>query len=69
LRVGFRQDPKMPAHYIAEADLERLGMSGVDKIVAFDRNQSPDQLMSLSDANGSGTSGRAKQQLCVAIFG
>jgi hypothetical protein len=27
-------DPKMPAHYIAQANREKLGMSGMDKIVA-----------------------------------
>jgi hypothetical protein len=26
-------DPKMPAHYIAQANQEKLGMSGMDKIV------------------------------------
>lgn len=26
-------DPKMPAHYIAEANREKLGMTGMDKIV------------------------------------
>jgi hypothetical protein len=28
-------DPKMPAHYIAQANREKLGM---DKIVAFDQS-------------------------------
>jgi hypothetical protein len=30
-------DPKMPAHYIAQANREKLGMSGMEKIVAFDQ--------------------------------
>ena len=30
-------DPKMPARYIAQANRERLGISGMDKIVAFTR--------------------------------
>jgi len=29
-------DPKMPAHYIAKANREKLGVSGMDKIVAFE---------------------------------
>ena len=28
-------DPKMPAHYIAQANRERLGISGMEKIVTF----------------------------------
>jgi hypothetical protein len=35
-------------------------MSGMDKIVAFDQSQSLDELMPLSDANSSGTSGANK---------
>ncbi len=50
-------DPKMPAHYIAQANREKLGMSGMDKVVAFDQSQSLDDLMPLSDANRAGTSG------------
>jgi hypothetical protein len=50
-------DPKMPAHYIAQANREKLGMSGMDKIVAFDQSQSLDDLMPLPDANRAGTSG------------
>jgi hypothetical protein len=30
-------DPKMPAHYIAQANRERLGISGIEKIVTFDQ--------------------------------
>jgi|SRR5580692_9180736 hypothetical protein len=29
---------KMPAHYIAQANPEKLGMSGMDEIVAFSRS-------------------------------
>jgi len=50
-------DPKMPAHYIAKANREKLGMSGMDKIIAFDQSQSPDDLMPLRDANRVRTSG------------
>jgi hypothetical protein len=50
-------DPKMPAHYIAQANREKLGMSGMDKVVAFDQSQSLDDFMPLSDANRAGTSG------------
>ncbi|WP_130218365.1 hypothetical protein [Bradyrhizobium genosp. SA-3] len=31
-------DPKMPAHYIAQANREKLGISGMDKIIAFDQS-------------------------------
>jgi hypothetical protein len=49
--------PKMPAHYIARANREKLGISGMDKIVPFDQSQSLDDFMSLPDANRAGTSG------------
>ena len=48
-------DPKMPAHYIAQANREKLGMTGMDKIVAFDQSQSLDDFMPLSEANSAGT--------------
>jgi hypothetical protein len=35
-------DPKMPAHYIAQPNREKLGM---EKVVAFDQSRSPDDLM------------------------
>jgi hypothetical protein len=35
-------DPKMRALYIAQANREKLGISGMDKIVAFDQSQSLD---------------------------
>jgi hypothetical protein len=49
-------DPKMPAHYIAKANREKLGISGMDKIVAFDQGQSLDDFMPLPEANRAGTS-------------
>jgi integrase len=48
-------DPKMPAHYIAKANREKLGMSGMDKIVTFDQGQSFDDLLPASEANSPGT--------------
>jgi hypothetical protein len=33
-------DPKMPAHYVAQANREKLGFSGMDKVVAFDHSES-----------------------------
>jgi integrase len=44
-------DPKMPAHYIAQANREKLGMSGMDKIIAFDQRQSLDDFIPTTDAN------------------
>ena len=32
-------DPKMPAHYIAQANREKLGFTGMDKMIAFDATQ------------------------------
>jgi hypothetical protein len=49
-------DPKMPAHYIAEANRETLGMSGMNKIIAFDESQSLEEFMPLPDTNDGGTS-------------
>jgi hypothetical protein len=48
-------DPKMPAHYIAKANREKLGMSGMDKIVAFDQSQPLEDFAPLPDANSAGT--------------
>jgi len=48
-------DPKMPAHYIAQANRERLGMSGMEKIVAFDQSQSLDDFLQLPEANSTRT--------------
>ncbi len=49
-------DLKMPAHYIAQANREKLGISGMEKIVAFDQGQSLGDFLSGSDANNTGTS-------------
>jgi hypothetical protein len=48
--------PKMPAHYIAQANREKLAMTGMGKIVAFDQSQSLDDFMSRPEANSAGTS-------------
>ena len=40
-----------PAHYIAQANREKLGISGMDKIIAFDQSQSLDDFMPLPDGN------------------
>ncbi|WP_456780402.1 tyrosine-type recombinase/integrase [Bradyrhizobium sp. USDA 3315] len=44
-------DPKMPAHYIAQANRERLGISGMEKIVTYDQNQPLDDRLAGSEAN------------------
>ena len=44
----------MPAHYIAPANREKLGKTGMDKIVAFDQSQSLDDFMPLPEANSAG---------------
>ncbi|WP_420965954.1 hypothetical protein [Bradyrhizobium sp. B120] len=48
-------DPKMPAHYIAQANRERLGISGMEKIVTFDQGQSLDDRLDLPGGNGTRT--------------
>jgi integrase len=48
-------DPKMPAHYIAQANREKLGMTGMDKIIAFDQSQSLDDFAPLPDRNSART--------------
>jgi hypothetical protein len=40
-------EPKMPAHYIAQANREKHGISVMEKIVAFDERQSLDDFMRL----------------------
>ncbi|MGJ4942506.1 hypothetical protein ACQR1W_18165 [Bradyrhizobium sp. HKCCYLS1011] len=49
-------DPKMPAHYIAQANREKLGISGMDKVVAFDQSQSLDDFLAMPHENKPGTS-------------
>jgi len=51
-------DPKMPAHYIAQANRERLGISGMEKIVTFDQSQSLEDWLVAPRASGSGTPNR-----------
>jgi hypothetical protein len=48
---------KMPAHYIAEAKREKLGMSGIEKIVTFDQGQSRDGFVPGLEANNVRTRG------------
>jgi hypothetical protein len=48
-------DPKMPAHYIAKASREKLGVTGMDKILACDQSQSLDVFGQLPEANSTGT--------------
>jgi len=62
-------DPKMPAHYIAQANREKLGMSGMDKIVAFDRSQSLDDVVAPPDSNRARTSGENKVVTLRSNFG
>jgi len=45
----------MPAHYIAQAKREKLGVSGMEKIVAFDQTQSLDDFVPPAEANSLGT--------------
>jgi hypothetical protein len=45
----------LPAHYIAQANREKLGMSGMEKIVAFDQSQSLDDFVEVPEANNVGT--------------
>jgi hypothetical protein len=44
-------DPKMPAHYTAKANWEKLRVSGMDKIVAFDQSQSFKDFMPVPKTN------------------
>jgi len=48
-------DPKMPAHYIAQTNRERLGISGMEKIVTFDQSQSLDDWLAVPRANSTRT--------------
>lgn len=42
-------DPKMPAHYIAKAKRDKLGPSGMEKLMSFDssQNENVDDFMPL----------------------
>lgn len=44
-------DPKMPAHYIAQANRERPGISGMEKIVTLDQGRSRDDFAPGQEAN------------------
>ena len=48
-------DAKMPAHHIAQAHRERLRISGMERIVTFDRSPSADDLVPVADANNART--------------
>jgi integrase len=50
-------DPKMPAHYIAKAKRDKLGLSGMEKLVSFDssQNQNIDDFMPLRAVNATVT--------------
>jgi hypothetical protein len=62
-------DPKMPAHYIAQAKREKLGMSGMEKIIAFDGNQSFDDFTHEVDANSARTNDANKVVTLRSNFG
>jgi integrase len=62
-------DPKMPAHYIAQANREKLGMSGMDKIIAFDQSNSLDDFTPLPRENSGGTSDANKVVTLRSNFG
>ncbi len=52
--------PKMPAHYIARANREKLGISGMEKVAAFDQSHSLDDFTRLPDKNKTGASAANK---------
>ena len=62
-------DPKMPAHYIARAKREKLGVSGMDKIVAFDQSQNMHDILPLPDANKVATNGENRAVTLRSNFG
>ena len=62
-------DPKMPAHYIAQANREKLGISGMDKVVAFDQSQNIDDFLPLPDANKVATTGENRVVTLRSNFG
>jgi hypothetical protein len=45
-------DPKMPALYIAKANREKLGLSGMDKLMAQDRSENIDAIKRVASENG-----------------
>ena len=50
-------DPKMPAHYIANAKRDKLGLTGMEKLVSFDssQNENIDDFMPLPAVNATVT--------------
>jgi len=52
--------PKMPARDIAQANREKLGTAGIDKIVAFDETGPLDNFMPLQETNKVGTPGNTR---------
>lgn len=62
-------DPKMPAHYIAKANREKLGAGGMDKIVAFDQSQTMDDILPMSDVNKVATNGENRVVTLRVILG
>jgi hypothetical protein len=62
-------DPKMPAHYIAQANREKLGMSGMDKVIAFDQGHSLDDFTPLPRENSEGTPDASKVVTLRSKFG
>jgi hypothetical protein len=64
-----RTDPKMPAHYIARANRETLGISGTEKIVVFEQSQSLDDFLRLPDPNSARTSTLNKVVTLRSNFG
>ena len=46
---------EQPAHYIAQANRQRLGISGMDKIIAFDQSELLDDMIQLPRENSEGT--------------
>jgi hypothetical protein len=52
----------------AQANREKLGMSGMDKVVAFDQNQSLDGFIPVAEANTAGTPGANKVVTLLSNF-
>lgn len=50
-------DPKMPTHYIAQANREKLGITGMEKVVAFDQSNH-----SMISADGRGQHGNLRRE-------
>jgi len=60
--VRLWTDPKVPAHSIAQANREKkLGISGMDKVVAFDQGQSLDDFLGRPRKTGRERRARTKR--------